>query len=1158
MRWSVGGLGLRCCRLIGCIAIAFFALTQVATAQEWVYPGALISVRGPSSARASVAEGLREITPKNIRVEKLKRSPLRAQEHPILLLQDRRIRGHGRHQPTIASNPTRNACRRAKMRKFLGGIRGRVSCSANHALFPSRVPNDTSYSQLYSPNPMSLPAAWDLTTGNDDTLAAVIDTGILYSHPDLIDNLWTNPGEVAGDGVDNDGNGYIDDIHGWNAITNSGNANDDQGHGTHCAGIMGARGNNSRGIPGVAWNTKLIAVKFLSSTGSGSTADAIKSVNYVTTLRQRGLPVVVSNNSWGGSGFNLALQTAIQNHEQAGVLFVAAAGNENSNNDAVPKYPANYAVANIISIASTDAANQRSGFSNYGVASVDIAAPGSGIYSTYLANSYAFLSGTSMAAPQVSGIAILMQAACNNSLTYQQLRDGILSTGTVHGHLSSVVATSSIANAFGAVTWALAACGNQTPSPTPTATNTPTSTPTPTVTPTNTPIPSPTPTPTLAPAPPRTCPNVKFCRSRPCTENALRCLSQLTPTPTYTPDDGSSGPIPTATPTDTPSQARIRRPCCLGCRSRRCSASCSLDFCPGAPATATPTPTRETTATATSTPTPTAIPRSTPSWANDPSVPLMIFTSSINLSFTTAYNGVTGGLEAAREFCQQRADAGGIGGSDKEWYPLVSDSTFDAQSLTGTSQSSAPIYDRLGGIIADSRGHLWDSSEDLLKPIDFNEFGAIRHTAAIMTGSTAEGLRYSSNPSDFCLDWTTHSSAEYFHNTGVSNEVDTDWVAEIDHNLCTWTRPVYCIGPASNATATPTSTPADTETPTFTPTPADTDTPTSTPTDTPIPTDTPTATDTPTTTPTPTDTPTSTETPTSTPTDTDTPTETPTATPTDTETPTSTPSPTPTPLPTDTSTPTATPTETPTPTPSWSVPWADSPSQELIVFVSSELFEFSTPYNGIIGGLEAARELCQMRANAAGLGGAGREWFPLLSSSRYDAQSLTGTSPASAPIRNVVGQIIATSRAHLWDRATPLNNPVLYTELGDALATQEIYTGSLANGLRYSSQDTDFCLDWTSNSAGEQFEQRGDSNSVNSSWFATSGRQSCAPARYVYCIGPSDAPTVTPTATPTFTPTALPTNTPTATPTVTITPDGRTCCSNCRSRTCNRWCNPSC
>jgi subtilisin family serine protease len=910
MRWRVGGLWLRGCVFVCFAATVFFGAVRAAQPQDWVYPGALISVRGPSSARATAAEGLRESAPKDLRVEKLKRSPLRSQEHPIILVEERRIRGHARHQPSIVSNPTRTACRRAKMRKFLAGITGRVSCSANHALFPSRVPNDTFYTQLYSPNPMSLPAAWDLTTGSDTTLAAVIDTGILYSHPDLVDNLWTNPGEVAGDGIDNDGNGYIDDIHGWNAITNSGNANDDQGHGTHCAGIMGARGNNSRGIPGVAWNTKLIAVKFLSATGSGSTADAIKGINYLTTLRQRGHSVVLSNNSWGGGGFNVALQTAIQNHAQAGILFVAAAGNDNSNNDAVPKYPASYTVANILSVASTDSANQRSSFSNYGIVSVDIAAPGSGIYSTYLSNSYVFMNGTSMAAPQVSGIAILMQAACNNTLTYQQVLDGILSTGTVHTHLAGVVKTSAIAHAQRAVNWAIATCSSSTPpptqthTPTPTSTNTPTVTPTrtptptatPTRTPTNTPIFSPTPTPTVVPAPPRTCPNVKLCRSRSCTENALRCLSQLTPTPTHTPDDSSSGPTPTATatPTATPAQSAIRRPCCLGCRSRKCTESCSFEFCPGAPATATPTPTRETTATPTRTPTPTEIPRSTPPWTEDVSVPLMIFTSSINFSFTTAYNGVTGGLEAAREFCQQRADTAGIGGPDRQWYPLVSDSAYDAQSLTGISRSSAPIFDRIGGVIADSRGQLWDSSVDLLKPIDFDEFGAIKHSAAIMTGSTAEGIRYSSNPRDFCLDWTTHSSAEYFQNTGVSNEVDTDWFAEIDRNLCTWTRPVYCIGPASNATATPT--PGNTATPTPTATPANTGTPTSTPTETPSPTRTPTATETPTTTPTPTYTPTSTETPTRTPTNTATPTPTPTFTDT------------PLPPPTLTATPTATPT----------------------------------------------------------------------------------------------------------------------------------------------------------------------------------------------------------------------------------------------------------
>jgi len=195
-------------------------------------------------------------------------------------------------------------------------IGGHVTCSPNFALFASDIsanavaPNDPYYYLQYGPAQMNLTSAWDTTVGSSEVVVQVIDTGIQYTHPDLAANIWTNPGEVAGNGIDDDANGYIDDLHGINAITNSGNPMDDHYHGTHVAGIIGAVGNNGVGVAGAAWSVKMIATKFLSSAGSGSTSNAIKSINYGTMLRNSGVNLIASNNSWGGGSYNSVLASA--------------------------------------------------------------------------------------------------------------------------------------------------------------------------------------------------------------------------------------------------------------------------------------------------------------------------------------------------------------------------------------------------------------------------------------------------------------------------------------------------------------------------------------------------------------------------------------------------------------------------------------------------------------------------------------------------------------------------------------------------------------------------------------------------------------------------------------------------------------------------------
>jgi subtilisin family serine protease len=348
---------------------------------------------------------------------------------------------------------------------------------------------------------MSAPIAWNTTTGSDTALAVVIDTGIDYNHVDLADNMWRNPLEIAGNGIDDDRNGYIDDIHGIDAIKNTGVPLDDNGHGTHVAGIIGAAGDNARGVVGVNWRVQLVGAKFLSPSGSGSIADAIKAVEYTTKLKRAGHNVIAANNSWSGRTFSKPLLDAITAASEEGILFVAAAGNSSSNNDTNPIYPANYQVPNVISVASIASTGDRSSFSNYGTKTVHIAAPGSSIYSTVLNNGYGFKSGTSMASPQVAGLAVLTYSACPN-LTMDRLKQVILASGAKTAALQYYVATGAMVNSARAVQQAIAACSTPTPTPTQTPTPTPTDTPDPNVTPTQTP--TPTVTPTLTSTPTRT------------------------------------------------------------------------------------------------------------------------------------------------------------------------------------------------------------------------------------------------------------------------------------------------------------------------------------------------------------------------------------------------------------------------------------------------------------------------------------------------------------------------------------------------------------------------------------------------------------------------------------------------------------------------------
>lgn len=300
------------------------------------------------------------------------------------------------------------------------------------ALFPDLgatdvIPDDTHFGVQYGMNNISAPAAWERETGSSSVIVGVIDSGIDIDHPDLINNLWVNTGEIWGDGIDNDGNGYIDDYNGYDFVRNAGIGpgyayDDEDGHGTHVAGTIAAEGDNGIGVAGVAWDAQLMAAKFLDANGDGFSFNAIRAVQYTTANGAQ-----VTNNSWGGSGYNGVLYNAINDARLAGNLFVAGAGNLGQNNDSSPYYPGSYTLDNVIAVASTTSTDARSSFSNYGALSVDLGAPGSGIYSTTMGGGYGYKNGTSMAAPHVTGTIALM-LSIDPTLTYSEIRDAIFNS----------------------------------------------------------------------------------------------------------------------------------------------------------------------------------------------------------------------------------------------------------------------------------------------------------------------------------------------------------------------------------------------------------------------------------------------------------------------------------------------------------------------------------------------------------------------------------------------------------------------------------------------------------------------------------------------------------------------------------------------------------
>ncbi len=304
----------------------------------------------------------------------------------------------------------------------------------------AKFPNDPDFAQLYGMHndgttggttgaDINAPEAWEVSTGSKSVVVGVIDTGVDYTHPDIAPNYWTNPGETGTDaegrdkqtnGVDDDGNGFIDDFRGWDFVNNDNDPMDDNSHGTHCAGTIGGKGNDGVGVVGVNWDVSLVGIKFLSGGGSGTLEDAVKAIEYGTKIG-----ATLTSNSWGGGGFSDTMAAAIAEAEAKDVLFIAAAGNSSANNDTDPHYPSSYDHSNVIAVAATDNKDTMAYFSCFGATSVDLGAPGVDILSSIPANQYKKYSGTSMATPHVAGAAALVKSAFPG-LTASQVKARLL------------------------------------------------------------------------------------------------------------------------------------------------------------------------------------------------------------------------------------------------------------------------------------------------------------------------------------------------------------------------------------------------------------------------------------------------------------------------------------------------------------------------------------------------------------------------------------------------------------------------------------------------------------------------------------------------------------------------------------------------------------
>ncbi|MCK4958456.1 MAG: S8 family serine peptidase, partial [Planctomycetes bacterium] len=333
-----------------------------------------------------------------------------------------------------------------------------LSVQPNYYVQTLQVPNDPRFSEMWALNntgqtgglagaDIDAVSTWNTTTGSSSVIVAVIDSGVDYTHPDLSENIWVNTAEIAGNGIDDDGNGYVDDIYGYDFEGNDSDPQDELGHGTHCAGTIAAKGNNAIGVTGVSWRSQVMVCRFIGADNYGLISDAIEAVNYAVANGAN-----ILSNSWGWQGGpSDALEAAIVNARDNGVLFVAAAGNETANNDNTSFYPANYQVSNVISVAAIDHNGELAWFSNYGSQSVHLAAPGVSILSTVPGNSYAWYSGTSMATPHVSGVAALLMVHYPQ-ISMAELRSRIIETGTPAASLQGKTTSGRYLSAYNALT----------------------------------------------------------------------------------------------------------------------------------------------------------------------------------------------------------------------------------------------------------------------------------------------------------------------------------------------------------------------------------------------------------------------------------------------------------------------------------------------------------------------------------------------------------------------------------------------------------------------------------------------------------------------------------------------------------------------------------
>jgi subtilisin family serine protease len=328
------------------------------------------------------------------------------------------------------------------------------------------VPNDPNYPKQWSLNnngqldgwgkpgrfglDIGAEKAWDITVGSKNVIVAVIDSGLNYNHPDIKDNLWTNEAEANGKtGVDDDNNGYVDDIHGYDFVNNDNDPIDDHSHGTHVANIIGAKGNQNLGMTGINWNVSIMPLKFATAEGKGNLEASIKAIQYAVKMGAR-----VLNNSWGNDRYSEILEKTIKEASDKNVLFIAAAGNSSRDNDIKPIYPASFKIPNIISVAGLTIHGYLGGFSCYGKESVHIAAPGDAIYSLWK-DTYKEMTGTSMAAPHVSGVAALLLAK-EPQLTALEVKERLMRTSTPLAGLRNKTVSAGMVNAYYALTNQLA------------------------------------------------------------------------------------------------------------------------------------------------------------------------------------------------------------------------------------------------------------------------------------------------------------------------------------------------------------------------------------------------------------------------------------------------------------------------------------------------------------------------------------------------------------------------------------------------------------------------------------------------------------------------------------------------------------------------------